>query len=332
VTNMTRLILTADASGAGGLKEAGRADLAIAIEPRFVWGPLASDAALTAMLSARTGQADGLHWLDNVPTPRVEKFGVRDLGLIELCQRCEKVELWFEPDPNSQLVLIWLLDYLRAHVTAVIPTNLFLCHVDARLGDIIPQELAKLKFAILAITSDHVETAHLAWQAYRAPTPQPWFNLLNRDLSILPQFRPCVLELLAELPGRATGLGASEMRILELISAGHTRPFELFPHHPQLSRGVFGYWEVGALLERLALAPAPAVSGLAEWPFTLEMHDERSRLERYKESELSLTPLGKAILTGTEDFSRHNPIHRWWGNTELTNERMWRWDPVLIAP
>jgi hypothetical protein len=31
----------------------------------------------------------------------------------------------------------------------------------------------------------------------------------------------------------------------------------------------------------------------------------------------------------------HNPIHRWWGGTELTNDRLWRWDAengVLIAP
>ena len=42
---MTRLILTADSSAAGGLKEAGRADLAIAIEPRLVWGPPLSDGA-----------------------------------------------------------------------------------------------------------------------------------------------------------------------------------------------------------------------------------------------------------------------------------------------
>ena len=48
-----------------------------------------------------------------------------------------------------------------------------------------------------------------------------------------------------------------------------------------------------------------------------------------------LTALGSAVLAGSGDFSRHNPIHRWWGGTELTNDRLWRWDPanhVLIAP
>ena len=59
------------------------------------------------------------------------------------------------------------------------------------------------------------------------------------------------------------------------------------------------------------------------------------RYERYKPSRLSLTALGKAVLMQTEDFSRHNPIHRWWGGTRLTNDSLWRWDPAnraLIAP
>jgi hypothetical protein len=67
----------------------------------------------------------------------------------------------------------------------------------------------------------------------------------------------------------------------------------------------------------------------------MEMHDDRERHRRYKESRLSLTPLGKAILAGTDDFSRHNPIRRWWGGTELTNDHLWRWDQdnrVLVAP
>jgi hypothetical protein len=77
------------------------------------------------------------------------------------------------------------------------------------------------------------------------------------------------------------------------------------------------------------------VSGLDEGPFTLDMHDDRDRFERYKQSKLKLTALGKALLAGTEDFGRHNPIHRWWGGTELINDRLWRWDSanrVLIAP
>ena len=233
-------------------------------------------------------------------------------------------------EPNAQLVLIWLLDYLGPQAKTL---RIILRHLDAALGEAEPARLAELKFPGVAINDHHIEIASLAWGAYRAPTPHAWFNLLSRDLSILPQLRRCVLEMLEELPGRATGLGASELRILELISAGYEHPFEVFPHFKQrFQRRVFGYWEAGALLEGLALAPVPAVSGLAEWPFTLEMHNLRERYERYKESRLSLTALGRAILAGADDFSRHNPIDRWWGGTRLTNDRLWRWDPVLLVP
>jgi hypothetical protein len=174
--------------------------------------------------------------------------------------------------------------------------------VDAPLGEAEPARIAELRFSGVAINNHHIEIASLAWQAYRAATPKAWFNLLSRDLSILPQLRRCVVEMLEELPGRTTGLGASELRILELISAGYVHPFHVFPHYRQrFQRRVFGYWEAGLLLEGLALAPAPAVSGLAEWPFTLEMHNASDRLERYKKSRLSLTPLGKAILAQAED-------------------------------
>jgi hypothetical protein len=133
--------------------------------------------------------------------------------------------------------------------------------------------------------------------------------------------------LLEELPMR-TGLGATEMRMLELLAAGHVHPYGLFPGHEKPNeRRTYGYWEVGELLDGLGRCPRPAVSGLTEGPFDLDMHDSRERHARYKSSTLSLTDLGKQILAGADDFSRHNPIHRWWGGTELTNDRLWRWDP-----
>jgi hypothetical protein len=327
---MTRLILTADSSSAGCVVSAGLADLAVAIELRMVWGPPRSDAELAAFFAARTSQEQGSHWLDWVPPQRRGKFGIADLKFIDACERFETVELWMGTEPNAQLVLIWLLDYLGPQAKRL---DITLRHVDTSLGGIEPARLAELKFPGIAINDYHLEIASLAWQAYRAPTPHAWFDLLGRDLSVLPQLRRCVLEMLEELPGRTTGLGASELRILELIAAGYVHPFEVFPHFKQrFQRRVYGYWEAGALLEGVALAPNPVVSGLAEWPFTLEMHDESERFERYKESRLLLTTLGKAILAGTEDFSRHNPIDRWWGGTRLTNDRLWRWDPVLLVP
>jgi hypothetical protein len=333
---MTRLILTTDDSGAGCLKQAGIADIVIPFGIRFVWGPPPSDAELARLLAARSTKHDspGSHWLDFVRSRHLEEMEGKGLGLVELCERCETIQLWIDPDPNSQLTLIWLLDYLRHH--AKMALKLTLVQAGVRIGNHPPEEVVRWRLPAVKILSDHLETASLAWQAYREPTPKAWFDLLGGDLSVLPQLRQTVLELLEELPFDATGLGATEMRMLKLISAGNAGPFDVFPgHRKRNQRRVFGYWEIGALLDSLAHCPVPAVSGLDEGSFTDEMHDDRDRLERYERSKLKLTPFGKAVLARTEDFSRHNPIHRWWGGIELTNDRLWRWDPAnraLIAP
>jgi hypothetical protein len=196
--------------------------------------------------------------------------------------------------------------------------------------------LAAWRIPVIKILNGHFEIAGFAWQAYRAPTPQAWFNLLSMDLSALPWFRQAVVMLLEELPMAGSGLGATEMRMLELISEGNACPPDVFPGHEKRNkRRVFGYWEIGSLLDGLARCPAPVVTGLDEGPFTLEMHDDRDRRARYKRSRLSLTELGQAVLAGRDDFSRYNPIHRWWGGTELTNDRLWRWNQAkqaLVAP
>jgi hypothetical protein len=80
----------------------------------------------------------------------------------------------------------------------------------------------------IAVTEAELETAHLSWQAYRATTPEACFGLLRKDLSALPLLRPALVELLKELPSGTTGLGATEMRMLELIARGYERTNALF--------------------------------------------------------------------------------------------------------
>jgi hypothetical protein len=331
-----RLILTTNDSGAGSLKQAGLADIVIPFGFRFVWGPLPSDSGIATSMAPWSTHDDPAvdHWLQHVYRKHFGEIGSNVIGVIDLCERCETTELWVDPDPNSQLTLIWLLDYLRHH--ARIAPKLTLVQADASIGNHTPEEVAAWRLPAVKIRNDHLKQAGAAWRAYRAPTPEDWFNLLGEDLSVLPRLRHSVLELLEELPMAATGLGATEMRMLELISAGNAGPYDVFPGDKKPNqRRVFGYWEVGSMLDRLAHCPAPAVSGLAEGPFTSAMHSDRNRHERYKQSKLQLTALGKAILARTEDFSRHNPMYRCWGGTELTDDRLWRWDPAartLIAP
>ncbi|MDN3274718.1 hypothetical protein QWJ07_10715 [Frankia sp. RB7] len=331
---MTRLIVTTDSSTAGAIQQAGLADLVIAIERRLVWGLLPSNAELDAFFAPRTTQPQQLHWLDDTPSWRIEESDVKDRGFIEMLAEYDTVEFWLGPEPNAQLILLWLLDHCASERAAAVSKSV-MRQLDTSIGAD-PDRLAKQNPPVVKLAQDHLELAGRAWRAYRAPTPQAWGDLLNTDLSLLPQLERSAVELLEELPGITTGLGATETRILELVGPGDVRPFDVFPGHQKRNeRRVFDYLEVGTLLDGLARCPVPAVSGLEEGPFTLDMHNDTFRHARYKESRLSLTELGRAVLAGDEDFRLYNSIDRWWGGTHLTNERLWRWDREtrsLVAP
>jgi hypothetical protein len=326
---MKRLILTS--SSGATLSRTGLADLVIPFTFRFVWGPLPSPDELAFYVAARSDKhGPGCHWSDYMDRRRPDAKACKHLALVECCEKYDVVELWFDPAAVDQLLLIWLLDYFRSQPT--IADRLRLRLVDFDLIMVGPKGLGRQKVPDSDVTEREFTTASLAWQAYRAPTPEACFDLLGKDLSALPLLKPVLLALLEELPSGRTGLGATEMRFLELIARGYFRTNGLFYLRGLRQRYVFSEWEMGFLLEGLAHGPKPAVAGLDEELRTLSRENYRDRETAYRRSELTLTEFGKSVLAHEDDFSRHNPIDRWWGGTRLTNDRMWRWNPVLIAP
>ena len=173
----------------------------------------------------------------------------------------------------------------------------------------------------------HLRTAGHAWEAYRQPTPETWFDLLADDLDVLPHLRRTVLLLLGELPATDTVLGAAERLLLDVVPPGATSPAHFMHVDTQLNQArVLGLFDECRILNRLGGCPVPAVLGLPDSSFGLASMDQPDRHKRYMASELSLSNLGMALLEGKDDFARHNPVHRWWGGTLLTNDNLWRWD------
>jgi len=158
--------------------------------------------------------------------------------LIETCQNFDTIELWIAPEPHAQLVLIQLLDFVGPY--AEIVRKLMLRHAEDRIAERGPADIARSAPSAETVEAHHLETARLAWNAFRQPTPEAWRALLTRDLTALPHLRRSVLTLMDELPAAGTALGATE----------------------------------------------------------------------------------RLLLT---------PIHRWWGGTALTNDRLWRWDASSAA-
>ncbi len=65
------------------------------------------------------------------------------------------------------------------------------------------------------------------------------------------------------------------------------------------------------------------------------LFDNEARYFGKSEWKVVLTELGRSLFAREDDMWRHNLIKRWWGGTELTNERLWRWDREsrsLVAP
>src|SRR5580698_8488105 len=237
---MKRLILTTSDSGAGCLRQPGIADAVLPLGERcFLWEPLPSDIEIAESLA----QDD---WLGRIYRRYVGEADSRT-RITDLCEPFDTVDVWIDPDPNAQLILAWLLEYLRPHDAIV--SKLHLVQANLPIGELSPEDLAARQMPAVKIVDRHLELARSAWQAYRAPTPIDWFSLLSMDLSALPLFRPAALALLEELPGRASGLGATEMRMLELIAEGDAGPSDVFPGDGKRNtRRVFDYWQIGALL------------------------------------------------------------------------------------
>jgi len=306
------------------------ADLMVFFCFPFGWGPLPSTDKLTTYLGPGTPDVKhGDHWSDFASGWKTSRNSdLEDLSLAEFCQRYETVELWFDTQPNAQLRLIWLLDHFRSHPKTVARLKLRLVNLDL-IG---LEKFGRWDPPAVDVGEKELATASAAWQAWRSPTPLACFDLLRTDLSALPLLKPVLIDLLEELPSSSTGLGASEMRMLELIARGYSLTNALFHLYQLRQTRIFGEWEYGYLLDGLAFGPRPAVAGLDEELRTLDRENLRDRHPAYLRSRLSITEFGKAVLAHKEDFSRHNPIDRWWGGTHLTNEKLWRWNPALIAP
>lgn len=280
-------------------------NLALGFSLRFVMDRLPSEEQLVMGLEQRSAKHCNIgdHWLDDIRRCWLKGFGTRDIGLFELCEKFDSIELWIEPQTNDQLVLVWLLDLLRPYKE--ITTKLSLVHTDDVVAGYRAESLAKWKLPVFKVTDNHLALASRAWNAWRAPTPQSCFDLLMKDLTILPRLRSALIAMLEELPDVSTGLGASEMAMLGSIEDGCTDPQVArmaARHHV-----VFDEAEAGELLDDLAQCLAPLIFGLGEAPFE---KDEVARYHRYKKSQVALTELGRAVVDGEDDFSRHNLIHR----------------------
>lgn len=290
-------------------------------------GPVPLTATLADLTAIRAAYLAGRGWGDAVELR--ENLEARNRGLAQ-AETFDSVVLWLEHDLYDQLQLVQVLDWFNESRRE--DGSLLLVQTSEFLGQQSPEQILALKDLERPVTEDQIALTSEAWSVFRAPTPEPWQDLLQRDLAPLPFLQPAVLRMLEELPG-PDGLSRTERQILGALEPGSLTPPALFVAVQRREQAVFmGDWSFWGLLDGLGLADEPLIEGLEGAPFR---PDGSGLTQPYFRSKLALTPFGVEVLAGHADHAARNKIDRWWGGTQLTNADLWRFDAAaqrLIPP
>jgi hypothetical protein len=248
-------------------------------------------------------------------------FRSRD-AMIRRHREFESVVLWFEHDLYDQLQLIQLLDFFATERRE----GLYLIQAGKYLGLEKPKALKAHFHLMEPVTDAQLALARLAWNGFRAPTPEPWAWLLGGSTRILPFLRLALLRLLEELPHPASGLSRTEAAILSLVSGGVKKPPELHKAFAHAEEAFFmGDLSFYHALDGLGAGAAPLIAGFKGLTFSPSMPEEER--DAYLAAELSCTHLGITVLSGKSDALQHRPLDRHIGGYWLHSRAPWRWNP-----
>ncbi len=255
------------------------------------------------------------------PDAVLRSLAARDEALA--CARDhDEVVLWFEHDLYDQLQLIQILDRLArldrgdARLAMICIGSHPAIERFTGLGELSPAQIRDLFPTREAISPRQIDLGVSAWRAFSGPNPREVERLARSETDALPFLAGALVRHLAELPSTHDGLGRTERMTLEALADGPRQAGSLFrelhEREPHPFMGDTTYW---TRLMALASCPRPLIrvergEAVPDWGARV------SRLE-----------LGERVAAGRDDFTRHNPIDRWWGGVHQVGPRVrWRWD------
>ena len=233
---------------------------------------------------------------------------------LEAAHSYDEVVLWFEHDLFDQLLLIRALDLLAGLDLG--GTVLSLIQADDYLGHLSPARMAALLPERQPVGEDQKRLAREAWRAFGSPDPRGIEAVLAGDTSPLPYLEGALLRHLEEFPAVADGLSRSERQILRALDRGAVSFEEVFRATQGMEERIYrGDASFHRLLRELAAHPRPLI------------RTEPSVNGPLRALRISLTPTGREVLAGQDDWVRIRGIDRWLGGVHLQGpEAAWRWD------
>jgi len=317
-----RLNITNGDSAAGTLSEAGVEGKIISWRDVLHEGPVDSSLSLEELSKDRARFIAEQGWDDFAHVSG--DFAERD-RVIRHLDYFDEVVLWFEDDLYDQLQLIQLLDFFGRG--AARGKTLSVIVVDGYIPPLSVTQLSQLDKTRPRVTPEQLELATRAWKAFGSADPTSIAKLLDEDTSALRYLAPALRRHLEEFPSSIDGLSRSEREALTAIETGHSTPVAAFLEVARKQESIFlGDIIFYSYLERLSGKRDALVTWRDGTP-VIAPTSEQSR--EFVEGELTLTPLGREVLSGTKDWQHINKRTRWLGGVEISpGEKGWRWDPA----
>ena len=316
-----RLNITNGDSAASTLSEAGVEGKIISWRDVLHEGPVDSSLSLEELSKGRARFISEQGWDDFAHVSG--DFAERD-RVIRHLDYFDEVVLWFEDDLYDQLQLIQLLDFFGRG--AARGKTLSVIVVDGYIPPLSVAEIKQLDKVRQRVTAEQLELAKRAWKAFGSEDPTSISSLLEESTTPLKYLAPALRRHLEEFPSTDNGLSRSEREALSAIQAGHTTPVAAFLEVARKQESIFlGDIIFYSYLERLSGRTDPLITWKDGTP-VIAPTSERSR--EFVEGQLTLTPLGREVLAGRQNWQRINKRTRWLGGVEIRpGEAGWRWDP-----
>lgn len=327
------LHITNGDSAAAGIRETGLEGKVLSWIDVLHEGPVPSDLDLAQLRTVRAQFIASCGWTSFEEA--VALFSRRDQVLAESLGQ-DEVILWFEHDLYDQLQLLQILDWF-AHQELDRTKLTIICGAEY-LGPSTVERLRERYPERQTVSQAQLELARAAWASFRSSDPIQLTDLLQQESSALPFLASALRRHLQQFPSQKNGLSRSENQALEVIASGATTLGQVYrqSHHDREEAVFLGDDTFAVYVERLSAGRKPLV--LWEDGQIIRAPRGRSRAPEFWESNVMLTPLGRAVLEGAADQVELNGIDRWLGGVHLSGtEARYRWDEgaqrlvVLIA-
>jgi hypothetical protein len=314
-----RLNITNGDSAAGTMSEAGIPGKIISWRDVLHEGPVDSSLPLSALSKQRARFISERGWGDFAHVSG--DFAERD-RVIKRLDYFDEVVLWFEDDLYDQLQLIQVLDLFSRGAPR--RKKLSLIQVDGYIPPLSAAKLNALDEARAAVSPEQYTLAQKAWKAFGSDDPLAISRLLDENTSALPYLGPALRRHLEEFPSTTSGLSRCEREALTAIEEGHATPVAAFLEVARKEESIFlGDIIFYSYLERLS-GKDPLVTW-TDGTAVVSPTAENSR--EFVKRELTITPLGRDVLSGRKDWQDINTESRWLGGVEIEpGTKGWRWD------